>query len=94
MRRASKKDETQDERILDMLSLGLDVVPTHWSAGKLLDCVVGHPATLKRVFVEIKNNDKAKYTDDEIKFMSAHPGQFRTVRSKHDVRALWEELRR
>jgi len=91
--RACKKDTTHTERVREMRQLGLDVIDTSWSQGRLLDCIAQHRGTGKAVFVEINNDARGKLTTSEAEFTRQHAHCF-IVRTREDVVALWEELRR
>ena len=84
---------THNARVLEMRQLGLDVVDTSWSQGRMLDCSVRHRGTGRQVYVEIKNSWKDKLTDAEIKFRSGRLEACRVITCRQDVIALWEELR-
>jgi hypothetical protein len=88
-----KKDRSHDSRIAEMRTLGLDVIDTSWSRGKLLDCIVRHRGTGRAMYVEIKNSIKGKLTPDETAFVNARPEACRVVASQADALALWAELR-
>ena len=89
-----KKDLSHRARVNEMRTLGLDVIDTSWSRGKLLDCIVRHRGTGRAMYVEIKNSSKGKLTPDETAFINARPEACRVVASQADVLAVWAELRK